>query len=110
MAAYLIRGNQLLAGRKATIRLQVDSVMRMSGPGRERGVTPVDRGWLWKRIAALIYQWLSIFSCLSAAGPSMSLRCGSEIANAPVDLDTQLEEILDYVWRQERIWRLENRL
>ena len=100
----------MLAGRKGIIRIQVDSVMRMSGPGRERGVTPVDRRWPSTRTAALIYHWLCIFSCLSAAGPCISLRSDSEIANAPVDLDTQLEEILDYVCRQERIWRLENRL
>jgi hypothetical protein len=112
LPAYLIRGNQLPADRKATITLQVRSVMRMSGSDREeRRVTRVlVRRWLWRRIAAIRYDWLCIFSCLSALGPFVSLRSDSETANTPADLDTQLEEILDCVWRQERIWRLERRI
>jgi len=108
---YLIRGNLALADRKATIRLQVHSVMRVLGPFRERRVIrALDEGSSWKRIAALIYHWLCICSCLSAAGPFVSLRSDSQNTNVPADLDTQLEEILDCVWREERIWRLENRI
>jgi hypothetical protein len=40
----------------------------------------------------------------------VSLGSDSEAANEPADLDTQLEEILDCVWRQERIWRIQRRI
>ena len=61
-------------------------------------------------MAAFMYRALCICSCLSAAGPLVRLRLDSETANAPSDLDSQFEEILDCVWRQERIWRLEQRI
>ena len=70
----------------------------------------LDGSWSWNRIAALIYHWLCICSCLSAAGPFVSLRSDSESPTAHADLDTQLEDILDCVWREERIWRVENRV
>ena len=57
-----------------------------------------------------MYRALRICSCLSAAGPFVSLRLDSETANAPSALDSQFEEILDCIWRQERIWRLERRI
>ena len=61
-------------------------------------------------MATFIYQTLCGFSSLSAAGPFVSFRLDTETANVPSDLDSQLEEILDWVWRLERIWRLERRI
>jgi hypothetical protein len=57
-----------------------------------------------------MYHELCIWSCLSAAGSFVSLGFDSETANTPADLDAQFEEILDCVWRQERVWRLEQRI
>lgn len=85
--------------------------MNMSGPDREgRAIRGLDGRLLWRRIAAFILHALCSWSCLSAAGPFVSLTLDSETANAPADLDSQFEEILNCVWRQERIWRLEQRI
>ena len=83
----------------------------MPAADRERsGRRVLDRRWLRRRIEALTYHVLFIFSRLSPAGSFVSLISDSETASAPPDLHTQLEEILDCVWRQERILRLERRI
>lgn len=85
--------------------------MSMSGPVREGAVTPeLDRRRLWRRMAAFMCQTLRGWSCLSAVGPFVSSRLDRETADAPPDLDSQLEEILDCIRRQEQIWRLERRI
>ncbi len=65
-----------------------------------------------------MYEWLCLLACLSgyayfdtgdykAVPPS---RPKSGPASGPPDLQTQLESLFDCVWRQERIWRQQNRI
>lgn len=65
-----------------------------------------------------LYKWLPLLSCLSGnlyfsannycdETPYVPNRLSD---GGPPDLQTQLEDLFDCVWRQERIWRLENRI
>lgn len=80
-------------------------------PEESTGTSP------WRRLGKLIYEWLRLLSCLSGY---VYFDTGDYKADAPFrstwaldserpDLQTQLESLFDCVWRQERIWRLENR-
>lgn len=56
-------------------------------------------------------------ACLSGAVSLDSISLDNETVSTapaagktPPDLHTQLEAILDSVWREERMWRLESRI
>lgn len=72
----------------------------------------------WRRLAKLMHEWLCLLSCLSGnisfspdvydeETPSLRRRL---IGRGQPDLQTQLEDLFDCVWRQEKMWRLENRI
>jgi len=42
--------------------------------------------------------------------PVLRSRCRQSQVPETVDIDTQLESILDCVWRAEKMWRLEDRI
>lgn len=67
----------------------------------------------WVRLAMLLDRWIHLMACLSGAVVVDSEQTDSSaclVRNAAPDLHTQLEEILDSVWREERMWRLESRI
>lgn len=53
---------------------------------------------------------LDIYPGLEAIRNETSTRPGRTIRRAQSDLQTQLEDLLDCVWRQEKMWRLEDRI
>lgn len=72
----------------------------------------------WRRFLQLMSEGLCLLSCLSPdiypgleafrnETPSRSART---TRRAQSDLQTQLEDLLDCVWRQEKMWRLEDRI
>lgn len=72
----------------------------------------------WRRVAKLLYEWLCLLSCLSGY-VYFSTDVGNAdtpshprwaLASGPPDLQTQLEDLFDCVWRQERMWHLEDRI
>lgn len=72
----------------------------------------------WRRFWELMSEGLRILSRLSLdTYPGLegirnetSPRPGRMIRHAQSDLQTQLEDLLDCVWRQEKMWRLEDRI
>lgn len=84
--------------------------------GGERGMRT--KRTAWKRLGSLMYKWLCLLSCVSehiSAGPNSNADRASSSLRLPADpvqpdLQAQLEEILDCVRHEERIWRLENRI
>lgn len=66
-----------------------------------------------------MYEWLCLLSCLSGyvyvdtgayKADTPSRRRNWALDSGRPDLQTQLESLFDCVWRQERMWRLENRI
>lgn len=85
---------------------------RIGAPEESTGRSP------WQRLAKVMHQWLCLLSCLSGnvyfgadiyEEQAPSLRRRMSDPRAP-DLQTQLEDLFDCVWRQEKSWRLENRI
>jgi hypothetical protein len=69
----------------------------------------------WSRVGDLLGRWIRLLACLSGAPELVSAVGLHGIADQPVqktppDLDVQLQEILECVWREERMWSLERRI
>lgn len=72
----------------------------------------------WRRLGKLMSEWLCLLSCLSGNIYFGADVYGEETPSLPrrmsdprqPDLQTQLEDLFDCVWRQEKVWRMENRI
>ena len=89
-------------------------VQQLSDPGSK---TP-RRRLAWRRVSEHLDRWIRGLACLAGVASSEIdvVRCETSLignlatSKTPPDLSAQLEEILVCVWREERMWRLENRI
>ncbi len=73
---------------------------------------------MWSRVAQLLDWWIRPLASLSGVVVCRSEALDHELSavaklaarDASPNLHKQLEEILESVWREERMWRIEDRV